>query len=187
MSGKGLPPWFMWGDSKTVTLSEVMGNTAQATSQLNRINYGRPDTWHWLFVVTVVGGTIEPDAYNGVVDFDVTIGIGRTSITIPSFVHIQWSQAVPILGSYGQVFRTTTASGGPLDITLASQRENLIDSIVAQDIQVQARVAFQTPGTHAPPATLTVKLDSYWAPSTHIRPEWFKEIGEFRGNEDDGS
>jgi hypothetical protein len=184
MAGKGMAPWQMWGNSQTITLTEIAGGTVSTTSQMNRISYKRPETWHWLFVVTVVGGTVEPDAYNGIVDFDITVGIGRSSITIPQFVRFQWSNLVPVAGSYGLVLRTTSAPGGHTNFD-PIVRENLIDSIVAQDIQVNARVEFQTPGSVIPPRTLVVKVDSYWAPASHIRPDWFS--GNFLGSEDNGT
>ena len=81
----------MWGTSQTVqTVVTSVINPAQpivpATSQLAKVNYGRPDTWRFLFGVTV-NECPEADPGEPVlirVDFDVIVGLGRSMLQMPT-------------------------------------------------------------------------------------------------------
>ena len=165
-----------------------------ATSQLAKVNYGRPDTWRFLFGVTV-NECPEADPGEPVlirVDFDVIVGLGRSMLQMPTPTFPPPVGFCQFLISYGPApingqTRWTTVTRAPQldDIAVAGFRPEL-DQIVAQDIQCSARVlAVATEETTPVGAPLHVTLHSYFAPNTHIRPEWFE--ANFRGNEQGGS
>ena len=85
----GIPPWHMWGNSQPIvaTLQDSAApNRGSTPGQLVRINYLRPETWHWLFAAKLVDGpNSDPAASCQVeVSFDLTVGIGRAAVIIDS-------------------------------------------------------------------------------------------------------
>src|ERR1043166_2858743 len=93
----GLPPWHMWGTIEQVTtiatVSALPATGGTSSQQLSKVAYKRPDTWQWLFFARLVsapnggGGGAPAEAS---VDFDVTIGVGRASVTLPVFERFAW-------------------------------------------------------------------------------------------------
>ena len=182
---KGPPPWHLWGDTKTVSVPMSLLTIDYATQQLAKVSYGRPETWDFMFAARIVN--IQPAIGAGQVDvyFDVTIGVGRSHLEMPGFEHFiwQWTVAPDPLN----VVKYSAEVYGPdrTDIAIPPATTipaNVISEITAQDIQVQARASFT-----GPPGgfVATVEVTSFWAPRSHIRPEWWK--GEFPGGEDNGT
>jgi len=186
---KGPPPWHLWGDTKNVIVENSSGVTVNyVTQQLAKVSYGRPETWDFMFAARIIN--FEPDDTAGEIDvaFDVTIGVGRSHLEMPGFETFMWTwtsapsplnQVKYSAEVYGPV-RTDIPI--PPATTIPS---NVISEITAQDIQVQARVAY-TGGTIVPKRA-TVEVTAFFAPRSHIRPEWFQDTNQFRGGEQDGT
>jgi len=169
------PPWHMWGTTENVPTSSGGGGFTppiNGSAQLVKINYKRPETWHFLFYARLVQGEATDIVQFGqsIVEFDVTVGHGRASVTMQNFerLTIEWqpSRAAPI----GVALYSTEVYGPnrTMDITPAAQRENRISEIVAQDIQVSARVRN---GSNFP-TNLITEVGAFFAPKTHVRPDW---------------
>jgi hypothetical protein len=197
-------PWQMWGTSQNVTVPGGLDPRAgqQFTAQLAKINYARPDTWSFLFVATLnVVPAVPPPATEVRIncDFDLTVGVGRSAVTLvtdsimtgtsvvpPGFVRLQF------------VYNSPTNEPGRSKWTSVARAEVddagtfvTMDHFPAQDIQCQARVSNATdaPALHATETRVTVS--AYFAPRSHIRPEWFSDSDNpndrFRGNETGGT
>jgi hypothetical protein len=173
-----MQPWQMWGSDKGFDLTP--GN--QQTAQVSRIDYGRPETWSFTMALKVTSGS-APAPVNGTVDcaFDLFVGSGRSTIQIRNFMNFQVN-----------ILDLSNAAVGPLlwgTETISPQRVfppsgNTFpcDSIVAQSINAEARVLFTCVD---PLATVQLVASCFFAPRTHVRPEWFKG-GEFKGGENNG-
>jgi hypothetical protein len=157
-----LAPWHMWGTSEVMDLS---GSAQEFQAhQLVRINYGRPDSWRFLFAVQLISDLVALDTLE--IDFDVTLGVGRSSVALPIFS--QFTFAGPVLGGT-TLFKTKDST------------PNAGEIVVAQDIQVTARMR----GNFNPALTKSVTATAFFAPNVHIRPEWFE--AQFRGEENAGT
>jgi hypothetical protein len=81
----GIPPWHMWGNTQQLkAIIGSGGNPGVTPGQLLRINYARPDSWHFLLSAKLLTGP-EADITHAVaigVQFDLTVGIGRSAIVI---------------------------------------------------------------------------------------------------------
>lgn len=181
---QSIPPWHMWGTTEQVNLRSQVATTAPSvptTQQLSKINYKRPESWHWLFTLRLVSG---PDALlltdHPVITcaFDVLVGLGRSVVLLQNFETylINWNGpafAAPISQS-AQIWSTQT-DGPPRNLIFndtPSSRPTVASQLVAQDIQVQARLTFQ----HSPANTpAVVEIGSFWSPRTHVRPDWTQE------------
>lgn len=176
------PPWLLWGNSITQDLSTPGGSTpaTQATTQLIRIAYNRPENWRFLFSAQVLFVQNSPDATTQIhVFFDLTTGIGRSQVTIRSF-----ERYVFVGGGIGDQ-RYSTEILAPIrdqaiPVTPEQQALNVVQQIPAQDIQLQARIQLAS----LTPQQATVRVDAYFTPNVHVRPEWFK--GKFLYEEDEG-
>lgn len=86
----GIPPWHMWGNSQIIetTIQDTLTRRTATPGQLVRINYARPETWHWLLAAKMLQGPDAPPApapdehLQVSVAFDLTVGVGRAAITI---------------------------------------------------------------------------------------------------------
>lgn len=177
-------PWLLWGGSEALNCPYTgIFTTTVASRQLNKISYGRPDTWHWLFSVAIVGTTyaVLPTTVGQQLQvfFDLTIGIGRSQVTLPAFEHYTFTAAAGDTLD-GQIWSTTAV--GPDRGGVLVNSDNLVRQIVAQDIQLQCRAVYSTGETHGD--SVRIQVDTHFAPVNHIRPEWYR--GEFPGHEDHG-
>lgn len=181
---KGPPPWHLWGDTKNVVVEMSLLSLNYSTMQLAKVSYGRPETWDFMFAARIINFEPEDSAGEIEVFFDVTIGVGRSHLEMPGFEHFMWYwSALPV--PLNEV-KYSAEVYGPQRIPVppaTAPVDNIISEITAQDIQVQARVLY-TGGTIVPKRA-TVEVTSFWAPRSHIRPEWWK--GEFPGGEDNGT
>lgn len=171
----GIPPWHMWGNSQTIHLIQEPGPASFTSDQLLRVNYGRPETWSFFFWSKVVD-TSAPGAVGAVLaNFDVTLGIGRSSITIPFFV--SYSYLPPVIPTPG----TSGALIWGISSTFYAGVQ--IEQIPAQDIQVTSHCSIQAAAIGT---TVDVEVGAFFSPKSHVRPEWFESVGEFRGGENHG-
>lgn len=178
MSSKTIPPWYLWGGTKTVELIKpAVGTPAVVTQQLAKFSYGRPESWNFLFVVQV----LESPTPGGVgivqIRYNLTTGIGRTQSTIDDF-ELYIFDTLPFVGNT----LYSSSVKGPLR-TSTDTAPNMITDFVGQDMQLNARAVLTGPA--APGSRVKLNISAYFAPITHIRPEWFD--GNFRGGEDGGT
>lgn len=174
----GLPPWHMWGNTERIVTPPtvlLLGASASAKAQLVKVNYGRPETWSFLFAAklidapTLVGGGISVN-----VSFEVMIGIGRSVVVIEEFARFDLLATFPGQLPVGRTLFETSTLGlsrvvrDPTESVLAP----LVSEIVAQDINVSARVVVSssTAGQQC-----TVEVSSMWGPKNHIRPDWYQQ------------
>lgn len=184
---QGLPPWHMWGGAQIIEAPYTgIFATTTVTSQLNRISYGRPESWNFFFYANIFEQrrAVDPPTVSQVVDvfFHLTIGIGRSSTTIRNFEHFRLDATAP-QDLVGRHCFSASVWGRNRDDNLFPNRPNEIFQIIAQDIQLNADVVYSFGETIGDFARLN--LDTYFAPVNHVRPEWFE--GQFRGGEDHGS
>lgn len=203
---EGTPPWHMWGNTQTQEAVQSGGSlvaSAPSISQLVRVSYRRPESWHWLLqtrLITAPTPPIPAAFVNVDVHFDLTIGIGRAMTIIPDFDvhswHIENPQVPPLdANQAGNVLRTTTAIGNRL-YNLGSggvlvTDPSVISQFVAQDIQLQARLVLTT--SSGGTLSASVEVSGLLAPMTHIRPDWYQDDRRnspeavFPGNETGGT
>jgi len=170
------PPWLMWGNTQTYDIIQggsSPGTTASGGGQLAKVAYGRPETWNFFFSANVMNGTA--DNWTLDVYFDVVLGVGRANIKVPGFEH--YHMQTPGY-TYGTLIWSTMVQS-PHRIQGVTTDVVNVDHIVAQDIQVNARIVFSTA---VPGQRVSLQLDSYWSPAVHVRPEWWHE--SFPGGED---
>ncbi len=185
MAGGRLAPWHLWGGTKTLVCPYTgIFSTTVVTEQTNKISYGRPETWNFLFFAKVIEQTLAvvPSTVSASLDlyFHLTVGIGRSSTTIENFEHYEFG-AAPGSSLVGQI-RYSTMVIAPAR-TASSTDRNEITEIVAQDIQMNVNGVYDFGETHGDSAK--VEVATYFAPMTHIRPEWF--LRQFSGGEENGS
>jgi len=192
-----LAPWHLWGNAIPLN-TKVGGIGFMQTNpgQLVKVNYARPETWRFLFGFSFL--TLPPnDAANKLtvlVDFDLIVGIGRTSISMHSFAQFSRADTPSNLAALGTLW-TTAAYTSPVtvDYTAAApvSASVPVETFVAQDIQCSARVRAAGGITGLAGKPLGVQVHAYFAPNVHIRPEWFTdERGDgsrFRGQESGGT
>lgn len=185
----GLAPWKMWGGS--TVLNPVSGgvvSTPVSSGQSARVNFGRPDSWAFLFFVQLgngLGPGGSPVTPNGniQVSIDLQVGIGRSLVLLPDFARFVFQWAGGYNANALGRFKWTCVTRTPvLDDQAATPDTPLIEHFPAEDIQASARGIMNTV-TNGDTAQVTVT--TLFAPRTHIRPEWLE--GEFRGGEDQGS
>lgn len=188
------PPWHMWGSSEIITTPPLVIalGVQQAKAQLTKVNYKRPETWHWMFSSRLISApspvALQPQS-DVIIVFDVTIGIGRTVIYIPGFETHRFVANNPGVFVPGMLLRTNVVNGDRSytdNAGVITVDRTIIDEVVAQDINVTARVLFLSAvaGQQA-----SVEVTSMWAPKNHIRPDWFIKGHEetlFQGAETGG-
>lgn len=179
-----LPPWHLWGDSQIIECPYTgLFSTTTVTGQLNRIAYGRPESWHFLFSARVIETTLAVQnptiGQQLTVTFNLTVGLGRSATTIQAFEEYVFS--VPLHERLDGHDCYSTSVVAPVRSSLVTN-PNIIERIVAQDIQVNVQAVYNTAETHGDVARL--EIGSYFCPISHIRPEWYR--GEFPGGEDHG-
>lgn len=190
-TGFALAPWHMWGATQVVRLTPVAGDNVQASLQLLRVNYKRPETWSFFFGASLYGAGTLSDALTVRVAIDVITGVGRSVFNtenqflagFPQFVTFFWNLAGG--QNLTNVARkwTTTGSRVHLDDTDATDTVRP-EWIVAEQLQAKARI-FVVAETTEP--ELKVEVTGFVAPRTHVRPEWFDDNNMFRGQETGGT
>lgn len=193
-----LTPWHMWGTHKRVTIPDSSSSALQyqTTTQLARVNYGRPENWRFLFGLEVLSAQDS----NGnpayiYADFDLIVGVGRSQMTLsqnidgksPGFCRLCISyNGLPSLVVGRQKWAASTPSP-PLDESLATPVSYLIDHVPAENIQCSVRLSVGA--ASAIPGPYVVNAHAYFAPNVHLRPDWFArgdETERFQGDEKGG-
>lgn len=169
----GLPPWHLWGNSQSITsITNGPPQFDSATQQLVRIDYGRPETWTFVFSALLTASA-QNVASVIIVSFDLTIGVGRSTVSIPNFEQYQFANT-----DVGKQIFSTTVSAPKRTPTDAAG--NIISAFSAESIQCVARVvATANLSTQA-----TVQVSAMFSPRAHVRPEWYSQ--HFPGGEDNG-
>lgn len=176
-------PWHMWGTSSKIQC----GNAVNTSAQLAKINYKRPETWSFWFGVQLLNAeAAAPGVIEVLVSFDLIIGVGRSMFdTQPpnqevavasSFAPFRIAATVPFVPSFNYRKWTTSGRGTPTD-DLTATTVPRIDWLAAQDIQCYARART------FPTGTAVVLCTAFFAPRSHVRPDWFKDHEQFNGGE----
>jgi hypothetical protein len=174
MPRTGPPPWLMWGSAQTIKL---LGGDQPTGAQLCQIDYRRPETWHFLiYGVVTRAANIDPATFLNI-DIALTIGLGRTTIPIPNFCRLTWGPGVATIQP-NVVRACTTVEFAKENTTRVSN--NVVSEVVFQNLQSQFSAAFVESAANA---SADVQLTMFWAPKTHVRPEWFAKPPLFPGDE----
>lgn len=176
----GIAPWHMWGNTQTIQTAQTGGSgvaSAPGIGQMLRINYRRPDTWHWILsgvlleapAAALPGSGAQIDLF-----WDLTIGIGRAAMVLEGIEHFRWDYNNPNPTPLGQAFRLTTSSfvGNRTESQqgiVHTTGLTSIDELVFQDAQLTSRLILTTTGNGF---SAKVEASAQFAPKTHIRPEW---------------
>lgn len=199
------PPWHMWGTSERIFAPAVPAGTPNFesvnTGQLARINYKRPETWSFFFAGRILENAVSLGGDQLVeIIFDLNLGVGRsvfqTKQTRPQnplfagnhgFCRLLWN--IPPAGTgVGREAKYTTQVASPLLNDNLTTALNVIDWFPAQDINCQCQLIHTKSD---PDQTVLVEATAYFAPRTHLRPDWWRDLRDegaiFRGGEVDGS
>jgi len=177
----------MWGSTQTLALTAAAGGGAGSSGQLARVNYRRPDHWSFFFSAQVlqaalVGATATLDVF-----FDLLVGVGRSVQSIPGFEHYTLALVNPDPTGANNALIWSATVNGPKRSATDVVGQNQCAQFPAQDIQCNVRTVF----TSAAAATAQLQVQSFFAPTTHVRPEWYSpdrgEQTRFRGDEDGGT
>jgi hypothetical protein len=180
----GYPPWHMWGNAQTIQITSVGPSTPVipvTTQQLLQVMYARPESWRFFCAARLL--TVVPAAgVGGLIDmqFEIQMGMGRSTIIIPNFVNFQWDPNTDVTQQ-----RWTDQAVGSIRFNGDTQPLPIVDVFTAQNIQALARTTYvQLPG----PFTATIEIAMQVAPATHIRPEWYAQDPHkrFRAGEQGG-
>lgn len=183
-------PWLLWGGESNVQRvipSAVTAPTVIA-QQLVNIEYKRPESWSFYLSGSarqIVAGGFDPPL---LVHFDLILGVGRTTDTIVDFCVFRWNLET------AAGLRWTTVVPAPLfDPVSPSTFVAPVDTLPAQSIMLNARVVPNQVGINY---DLDLTLKAFFAPKTHVRPEWLgtaagtrsagSGIPRFPGGEDTG-
>lgn len=183
----GYPPWLMWGTSHQIRATTTLGAGTQVYSQqMARVDYARPDSWHFLFWAQVNNFQGLFGSYCNLY-FDLILGLGRSAVTLAAFETFKFEHGGTPPAKGLTVF--STQAQGPLRYT-GDVVPNLIDDFPAQSINCVARAEVGIGSGASILADLTVNVA--FAPKTHVRPEWFRSGGpvdttRFRGGEQAGT
>lgn len=160
-----MPPWHMWGSTQVISCSTAGGVGTVSSTQLVRINYGRPEAWRFLAHVALPAGT--PAAASITVNFKAIMGIGRASVTLSPLAQFTPGASLAIGASSWQ-----TRSFQPnFDGTLTTANPD--DAMVAQDVQAWAEMTANVSALNVP-----VQVSLMFAPNVHVRSDWYKGIFE---------
>lgn len=176
----GIPPWHMWGNSLLVEVPFSVAILYVSTSQIVRLNYARPESFNFLFSAQLarIPEPVNPGQIR--VSWDLTVGLGRSRVTLTEFEQYVFTWPGPTNPTGELKWSTQVVS--PLRVDGTATSTGIVDHIVAEDIQLNARVDFGGIGPFTEPAL--VQLSAYFSPVSHIRPEWYE--GRFPGGEDSG-
>lgn len=201
-----LVPWHLWGGAEVVEFPLNVAAPVKSV-QIAKVSYARPETWRFLFAVRIlaVPAVLNP-AEVIIVDFDLTVGIGRYSTTLGredapgiaisntqpeatrGFARFRFEAGLgPNLWPVRYAWLTSGRTPPPNnDATPGPELHT--DQIVAQDIQCRVRAGGTTPADNQ--GLVRIQTAAYFSPNTHVRADWFADAEEaerFRGNETGGS
>ncbi len=214
----GIPPWHMWGNTQVIEVNDTFGvNTPATAGQMLRISYLRPETWHWVFFARLLEArdTAAGESIICAVSFNLTVGIGRSQITIPNFEQYAWNWGSATVGRTAPLdfLKYSTSSNGRIRIDNSEQfgggqldpwqifgpansiggspngsaSTRSLSNPIEQIVaqDIQLDIAVSV-STFGGPVTAKVEVSAQFSPNVHIRPEWFAK-GRYPGAEDGGS
>lgn len=159
----GMDPWLLWGGSQQVA---VDANNV-TVPQIVNIDYQHPTTWRFFLFVQGLFTEGAPPAAGVAVDFNLQLGVGRSNSRIERFCEFALAPA-DFTGSSPGYFCTAVNTTDPGAVS-APTRDRRVEVLPAQSIQLNATcVPGPSPGTR-----WHISLSAYFAPETHIRPDWF--------------
>jgi hypothetical protein len=180
----GTKPWQLWGNVKIIEC--IYGNAILPTvssQQLNRIAYKRPESWGFFFSAQLLQADIQaipPKVDQQVeVKFNLTLGVGMTSLTIPGFEFFRFFATAPNILAPRLIYSSMAIGPDRLGGATTQPGVNEVRAIVAEDIQLNADVSFNFAETAGD--RVVIELKTFFAPIAHVRPEW--SIGNFPGGE----
>ncbi len=175
-------PWIMWGSDQGLSISDPGGGGGErkTTGQLARIDYARPESWNFWFYLNVLtdpglGSTV-------VVDFELQLGLGRSSLVIQKFCTFDVNQGTPPGFPY-QIYATQFIGPPRSELEITDGKDNLITEFTAQSINCVARAQLINA---IGPGSCDIVVACWFSPKVHVRPEWFKD-GSFSGGENAGT
>lgn len=187
----------MWGSSQALnpTIQGPTGTAGQVSSQLARINYGRPESWRFLFGLEILG--MPQGVYTAQIQvaFTLIIGVGRSHFTIPEFVSflLSGTPAQFAIGAGASTFWTSQAhTTSTFGVAPDLARNYDVDEFPAEDVQCSAKaIVIVGAGGAVVGQPVNLNVHSYFAPSTHVRPEWWSSAEgdepRYRGAEQGGT
>lgn len=214
----GIPPWHMWGNTQVIEVNDTFAvNTPATAGQMLRISYLRPETWRWVFFARLLEAREAAAGESLVVSvgFNLTMGVGRSQITIPNFEQYTWAWGAAAVARNPPLdyFKYSTASNGRMRIDFAElfvppgtqdpwlippgpsggsppngpTAARSLSNHIDQIVaqDIQLDIAVNC-STFGGPLTAKVEVSAQFSPNVHLRPEWFKG-GRYPGAEDGGS
>lgn len=192
--GSQEPPWKLWGSKINVQVPASASPPPVVVPTIAQVNYGRPETWSFFLAGKLISFDVQAADLTLIADFELVLGVGRAMFDtspvyqggIPTgkpFCRMAWiiPAGVSPAAQDSQKFATAVWSP-PLDETLATPDPVLVDHIVAQTITAKATVR-----SSAITAPVYVELVAFFAPRTHVRPDWFRNTDDegtrFQGDE----
>lgn len=175
-----MAPWHMWGTTVNVTLPP---NANAQSGQLSRISYHRPESWRFLFYARILRSQIAVAPQTVIVLFNVAQGVGRGNVQIQNFE--QYLFSILLSGEQGASnpkFSTQVAGPARVDSAPPGTTGSVVDTIVAQDIQVSYSAFLSNTGV--PTDQVQMEIGSMLTPWHHARPDWM--VHHFHGEELDG-
>lgn len=172
-------PWRTWGNTANLELFGNAVDTAGAPQQLVNVQYDRPDTWSWFFACRMQGNAQNffnlPGA-NPTVQWDVTFGVGRSNIRIPSF-HTMTFSAATLNTLNPQLIAVGNQSTGSNGINPGTDPSPLGDTVRVDIRDIPAESIQITASVFVPTLTgfIDVEFTAYAAPRSHFRREWLIE------------
>lgn len=197
--GSAEPPWKMWGSTQVITVPAAFTTAPVAVPQIAQVNYRRPETWSFFLAAKLESFEAQGLDLTVFCDFELLLGVGRSLFdtsppyiggipTSAPFARFGWivPAGQPPAADAGSVKFCTSVVSPPLDETLATPVGTLIDHFVAESITSKATIR-----TSSLTAPLTISVSTFFAPRTHVRPDWFgnsdEEARRFRGDEQGGT
>lgn len=178
----GIAPWHMWGNTLSVSVPYSVAILNVASQQVVRLNYARPESFHFLFVAQLASFPEPVDTRQLRVFWDLTIGLGRSRSTLTNFETFIFNAPGP--GNPTGQMKWSTEVVSPLRVDGVVTSGGITTSIVAEDITLGARLDFGGGAAPFPTDPAIVQLSAYFTPISHIRPEWYE--GRFVAGEDQG-
>lgn len=195
-----IAPWHLWGShvrhaSTLQAVSPSPFDPQGETRQISKVNYKRPDSWTFMFGLFVVRAPDSALVVNVTirVDIELIVGVGRSMMQLRNgrgtgqgFARLEVAYTTPLtqvapFGTWTTVARSPVVSG-----VTPNEVVQDISSFPAEDINCSGRI-FGTSGVQLLGSAFEVEVHGYFAPRSHIRPDWYGEDAQFRGNETGGT
>ena len=206
MTGFPLAPWHMWGSTVRVSLPLVAPASARTVGradnvQVARVTYKRPETWSFLFGARIVDGAATDVNRIVITYMNLVLGVGRSVFSTKStppgspgtgipFVQFRWNIGIgenPV-NKANNARWTTSVTSPPLDDTAADT--HIIQWFPSENIQCEAYGQVGVDGASALDNSVAVEVSAYFAPRTHVRPDWLSDspkIPQYGGHETGGT